>query len=311
MLSGTLAGMLEIVRRPALTSRNPRARLPAILAACAIASAIVPHLKADDRVQSMIDGLAREAAAFEKIAPELAAVETQRQQVLKPPKFKLRIGDTAKDPVPEFTEKEITSEFALTEVGGTLHEIRQVIRVDGKPVQQEKHAEEELARSITQAGDEARRESMRQLEKYGLRGGVTDVSTVLLMFKPGLVEHYEITGVGPRMSDTTQTYVFRFKQIDGSGGMTVFDGTGAPRRLKVEGEIWSRVSDWAPLRIIVTATDGEAEKALREETSVQYQMSAFHVLVPTLVRHRELRGGKPSADHTFLYTEFHRIKGDR
>jgi hypothetical protein len=271
-------------------------------------------LRADDNTQKLVKRLGDEAAAFQKIAPQLVGRETLHQRALAPPRFKMRVGDAAKQPqAADWKEHEIVSEYAFVLLGRQIHELRQVTSVDGKPVAGETQAQDALAKLITANDDQRKRRALEQLEKYGLRGGATDFGQILLLFSRGSVERYEFTVAGPRLMGTVATQVFHYQQLDGPQVLTVFRGNagaaGTTQRLSVQGEIWVREADGLPLRITMTAIDSSTEKEpLREEATVDYAMSAFGTLLPVETTHREVRGGEEVAQNKFSYRDFHRFE---
>jgi hypothetical protein len=273
-------------------------------------------LRADDATQKLVDRLGDEAAAFQKIAPELVGRETLHQRALAPPRFKMRVGDAAKQSqAAVWKEHQIVSEYAFALLGRQLHELRQVTSVDGKRVAAEKQAQDALAKLIIANDDERKQRALQQLEKYGLRGGATDFGQILLLFSRGSVERYEITASGPRLMGTVATQVFHYQQLDGPQALTVFRGnstTGAAtaQRLSVQGEIWVREADGLPVRVTMMATDSGADmdQALREEATVDYAMSEFGTLLPVETTQRELRAGEEVAENQFSYRDFHRVK---
>jgi len=272
-------------------------------------------LRADESTQKLADRLAREAEAFERIAPQLLGRETLHQRVITPPaRFKLRVGDAATHPpVATWKEREIVSEYAFTLLGREIHELRQVTSVDGKQIAGENQAQDALAKLLTSHDDERKKRALEHLEKYGLQGAATDFGQILLLFSRGNQERYEITAAGPRLLGTVPTQVFHYKQLDGPQALTVFRGDTAAKtqRLSVEGEIWAREADGLPLRITMTATDSTTDKALREEATVDYAMSEFGALLPVETTHRELRSGVEVAENKFTYSEFHRFGAPR
>jgi len=270
-------------------------------------------LRADERTQQLAERLAREAQAFEKIAPELVGRETLHQRVMVAPRLKLRVGDAAKHPIAAWKEHEVVSEYAFAVLGREIHELRQITSVDGKAVAGGTQAQNALAKLITSHNDERKRHALEQLEKYGLQGAATDFGQILLLFTRGNLERYEITAAGPRLLGTVPTQVFHYQQLDGPHALTVFRGGSAAKteRLSVEGEIWVREADGLPLRITMSATDSSTDKTLREEATVNYAMSEYGTLLPIETTHRELRAGVEVEENKFTYTEFHRFGAQR
>jgi hypothetical protein len=268
-------------------------------------------MRADDSTQKLVKRLGDEAAAFQKVAPQLVGRETLHQRALAAPRFKVRVGDAAKQAqAGDWKEHEIVSEYAFALLGQQIHELRQVTSVDGKRVAGETQAQDALAKLITGNDDQRKRRALEQLEKYGLRGGATDFGQILLLFSRGNIERYEITAVGPRLMGTVATQVFHYQQLDGPQALTIFRAA-ATKRLSVQGEIWVREADGLPVRITMTATDssGDKDKPLREEATVDYAMSAFGTLLPVETTHRELRRGEEVAENKFSYRDFHRFEG--
>ena len=274
-------------------------------------------LRADENTQKLVKRLGDEAEAFQKVAPQLVGRETLHQRALAPPRFKMRVGDAAKQPqAADWKEHEIVSEYAFALLGRQIHELRQVTSVDGKRVAGETQAQDALAKLVTGNDDQRKKRALEQLEKYGLRGGATDFGQILLLFSRGSVERYEFTAAGPRLMGTIATQVFHYQQLDGPQALTVFrgnSGAGAAttQRLSVQGEIWVREADGLPVRITMTATDSSTDKTLREEATVDYAMSAFGTLLPVETTHRELRAGEEVAENKFSYSDFHRFESRR
>jgi len=236
------------------------------------------------------------------------------QRALAPPRFKMRVGDAAKQAqAADWKEHEIVSEYAFALLGRQIHELRQVTSVDGKRVAGEAQAQDALAKLITANDDQRKKRAIEQLEKYGLRGAATDFGQILLLFSRGNIEGYEFTAAGPRLMGTVATQVFHYQQLDGPQALTVFRGkpgaASTTQRLSVQGEIWVREEDGLPLRITMTATDGSDDKTLREEATVAYAMSQFGTLLPVETTQRELRGGEEVAENKFSYRDFHRFEG--
>lgn len=258
-------------------------------------------LRGDERTQRLAIRLAEEAAAFERVAPQVLGVETLEQRAQKRPRrFWLRFGQSARrPPEPVWQERRLVSEYALTRIDGSLHELRQVTAVDGRAVTRQ--GPDALARVILARDEGRKRELLRQFEDYGLLGGVTDFGPVLLLFTPSAIGRYEFSYLRQGVIDNTPALVFSYKQLDGRGALTLFEGSGM-KALALAGEVWVR-ADYLPLRVTV-----DVESAgLRQQAVVDYSLSRFGALLPVGIQHRETRAGKLTAEHHFSYTDFKRF----
>jgi hypothetical protein len=268
---------------------------------------------ADDATQKMTARVSEEAEAFLKIAPKVLGTEKLHQRAQKPPsRFHPRVGAAAINApvVPQWKEHDLVSEYgfaSFTGEAGAIHELREVVSVDGKKVADSKRAQAALAKAITATADAQKKEVLKQFEKYGLTGAVTDFGQLLLLFTRRQIERYEFTAQGSRMIGYDRALVFAYKQIDGPEALTLFDEKNKVRHLKVEGEIRVRDTDFVPLQITIAAHEGDAPNSIREEAAVSYSMSAYGALLPTSTEHRELRAGKVVAENQFLYTDFHKF----
>lgn len=303
------AAMLDGMRArfETLGKRTVAPRSILIVAAALAAS---PHLFGQTNIKPMLDRLAAEAGAFEKLATQVTGQEKIHQRSLRPPgHFRPRVGDAArKAPQPEWREREIVSLYGISILGRTLHEIRQVVSVDGKMVQGEARAQETLSRLLTASGDQQKLQALRQLEKYSLGGAATDFGPLILVFAHGGAERYEFTASGPRLLGTVPVHGYHFKQLDGSEGLTLF--AGQPQKLQMEGEIWIADAPEGPIRITLsTVTGGESSDGppVREEASVDYAYSALGALLPAHIEQRERRAGEVTAENIFDYDDFQRL----
>ena len=272
-------------------------------------------LRADERTQKLTERLTREADTFQMNAPQVVGRETLHQRTLVPlPRRKIRVGKAVEQESEEiWQEREIVSQYGFAALGPAVHELRQVMWVDGKQVADERKAQDELARLVTGNDDQRRRRSLQQIEKYGLRGTVTDFGQILLLFSRASIERYEITYMGLRMLSPTRMLVFHYKQLDGPQALSVYrqDQRGQVQHLSVEGEIWVRESDGLPLRVTLNATDNSSDQALREEATVDYAASEFGTVLPLQTIHRELRAGMLVTENKFTYGAFHRFGAAR
>jgi hypothetical protein len=272
---------------------------------------LVPLLRADELTKKVMARVSEEAEAFQRVAPEVLGEETLHQRSLKPAgRFHPRIGNAAmSSPKDEWQERTIVSEYGFTAFGtdsSSLHEIRQVTSVDGKKIEDTKKAQAALAKAITATDDARKQQLLKQFEKYGLLGAVTDYGQALLLFTRRNMERYEFTARGVNSLGGLTAHVFGFRQIDGPETVTVIEENrnNQVKHMRIEGELWVRTDTLVPARIIMFATQGEGPDRVKEEASIDYAMSSYGALLPVKTEHRETRGGKIDAENQFSYSNF-------
>ncbi len=267
---------------------------------------LLPLLRADELTKKMTARVSEEAEAFQRLAPEVLGQETLHQHSLKPQgRFRARVGNAA--PVLEWQDRTIVSEYGFTVfTGADLHELRQVTSVDGKKIEDTKKAQQALAKAITATDDARKKTLLKQFEKYGLLGAVTDYGQALLLFTRRNIERYEFTARGTNSLNGQSVRVFQYRQIDGPEAVTVIEENrnDLVKHLRIEGELWVRADNFVPVRIIMVATQPEAPDRVREEAAIDYAMSPYGALLPVKTEHREIRSGKIDAQNQFSYENF-------
>ena len=266
--------------------------------------------------KAMLERLTTEADAFRRTAPTLLGRETLEQKARKPMgRFHPRIGKDAQTPPPQvWQDRQIVSEYGFVSLPGdqaTLHEIRRAISVDGKPSGDPKRAEESLAHVIALNDEQRELELLKDFEKNGLVGAVTDLGPLLMLFTPQQIQHFEFALKGSESLGANRALIYRYAQIDGAELLTIFESTakGKPRKLRVQGEIWVREDNYLPLRVTLAVGEGQGASAVQEIASVDYTASTLGSLLPSAVDHRELLGGKLNVQNSFLYSDFQRLSG--
>jgi len=265
-------------------------------------------------VPQMTARVSEEAAAFEKLAPAVLGKETFHQRAIgAPTRFHPRVGSAAMvPPAPKWKQHEVVSQYGFTSFSNdasALHEIRQVTSVDAKKVEDEKKAQDALAQAITANDDERKRMILKKFEKYGLAGAATDFGQLLLLFSRRNLERYEFLTPSAQTLDGVRVLVYPYKQLDGPEVLTLFGSTQKDevRRLRVSGEIWVRQDNLTPVRITLTANEGDSSKGIREEATVDYAMSRFGAVLPTQTVHQEFRDGNLTTENKFVYSDFHKF----
>jgi hypothetical protein len=267
-------------------------------------------LQADDLTQKMTARVSEEAEALMKIAPDVVGKETLHQSAVKPPsRFHPRTGTA---PAVQWVDHDIVSEYGFARFAtesGAIHELRRVTTVDGRKIAESKKAQEELAGALTATDDNSKKELLKQFEKCGLTGAVSDFGQLLLLFTRRSIERYEFAYMGAKMIGYDKALVFSYKQIDGAEALTVFDEKkhDQAQRMRLEGEIRVRADDLVPIQITLSTHTGDVPKSLREEAAVTYKMSDFGALLPASTEQQELRNGKVVAQNRFSYTDFHKF----
>jgi hypothetical protein len=269
---------------------------------------LVPLLRADELTKKLMARVSEEAEAFQSLAPEVLGEETLHQRSMKPAgRFHPRVGNAA--PPPEYQERTIISEYGFTAFGAdssSLHEVRQVTSVDGKKIEDTKKAQAALAKAITATDDARKKELLKQFEKYGLLGAVTDYGQALLLFTRRNMERYEFTARGTNSLNGQPVRVFGYRQIDGPEAITVIEENrnNQVKHMRIEGELWVASDSFVPVRIIMVATQGMEPDRVKEEATIDYAMSAYGALLPMKTQHQETRGGKITAENQFVYSNF-------
>jgi hypothetical protein len=269
-------------------------------------------LDADDQTQKMTARLSEEADAFRRLAPRMLGEEDLHQKAQKPQGgFHPRIGAAATQAAaPSWQERRIVSEYGFSEFAGeaeSMHELRQVISVDGHKVNDAKKAQDALARIVTLKDDARKRELLKEFEKHGLLGAVTDFGQLILLFTPRSIPRYEFSSRGVNAIGTTAAFVYDYNQIDGPEQLTLFDAKSPdqPKKIRMRGQVWVRADNFLPLRVTLSVSQGDGPTGLHEDAEVNYGKSDYGTLLPTSVHHRELRGGNVVAENDFTYSGFH------
>ncbi len=269
---------------------------------------LLAPLFADDLTNRMRARVSEEAEAFQRLAPEVLGEETLHQRSLKPPsRFHPRAGAAATTaPKSQYLERTIVSEYGYAMLSGSMHELRQAISVDGKKVEDTKKAQAALAKAITGNDDGRKLALLKQFEKLGLIGAVTDYGQVLLLFTRQNLERYEFVAKGENWLGGQKVLIFGYRQLDGPETLTLIEekNHGKVSHLRIEGELWVLRDSLVPVRVIQSTSQGSGAARVKEEASIDYAMSPYGALLPVKTEHRETRAGKIAAENNFFYANF-------
>lgn len=265
-------------------------------------------------VPEILSRIAEEASVFQQNMPKALTQETLEQRTLLPPThFHARIG-TGPPPKSRLLVREIVSEYSVGTLqssdSGNLLEFRQVISVDGRPVQTPQHARHALSLGIQSADDRVRKRMLEDFAKHGLVDVATDYGLILLAFTRRGLENVRITPAGSAQVGADSALLFRWKQTSTAGGELEFHGRQSAHR-SLEGRLWVRRSDGLPLRIEAWAEHLDRNQhKIRDEATVEYSMSAHGFLTPASVVHRHRIDGQILTENQYRYEPFKLFSAD-
>jgi hypothetical protein len=259
--------------------------------------------------------VAEEAEVLEQNAPKALTQETLEQRsLIAPPRFLPRAGKAATaTPKPRLAVREIVSEYSV----GTLKEsdsrdlleFRQVISVDGRPVQSAEHARHALSLGIQSPDDRVRKRMLEDFAKHGLAEAATDYGLILLAFTKRGLENMQLEPAGNTRVGAEEALIVSWRQTSTAGGELEFRGNQAVRR-PLRGLLYVRKSDGLPLRVQAWAEHSDANRMIRDEATVDYALSAHGFLMPASVVHRHLVDGRVKTENLYRYEPFKLFSAD-
>src|SRR5262249_18785822 len=145
----------------------------------------------------------------------------------------------------------IVSEYSyamLQNAPGVLHEFRQVISVDGRPVSTPEKARHALSLGLKSENDRARKRMLEDFRELGLADAAMDFGQLLLLFTKRELQNYDFRVESADRLGADEAIVLSYAQRQGEQSMLVFEGRKTIRA-KLDGKLWVRKSDGLPLRI--------------------------------------------------------------
>ena len=282
----------------------PRALIALILAAAPVPSA--------DTISDALARLSEEAEAFALIAPQVLSQETCRQKAAKGRRGLHFSAAPAPGTPPQlsFRVREITSEYgfaALKDSEDGLHEFRRVISVDGRPIETASEARRKLSLALTDPGDRERRRLLRDFERWGLDGAVTDFGQSILLFVRRRLADYKFTPGESSRIGPDQAHAIDFRQSGGAQAFRIFDRGDQVVHQPLEGRVWVRDSDSLPLRIELRSARKQEHRSLVDVAVIDYAMSAHGALLPASVLHRQFVDEQMVVENSLQYSTFRRF----
>jgi hypothetical protein len=190
-----------------------------------------------------------------------------------------------------------------------LVEFRQVISVDGRPVQSAEKARQTLSLGVQSAGDRLRKRMLEDFAKYGLVDVATDYALILLSFTSRAQEQLTILPSGDERVGADDASVFSWAQSAPGSGELIFAGKQAAR-IPLAGKLWVRKSDGLPLRVSVWAAQSVSGRSIRDEATIDYTLSPQGFVVPVAVLHRHVVDGELKTENQYRYGPFRLFAAD-
>lgn len=267
------------------------------------------------RVSELLARLTEEAEMLRQNAPKALAEEVLEQRARRPPsRFRPRAGAIAiESPPPQFYTREIVSEYSVGVLKETesqrLMEFRQVVSVDGRPVQTRETARTALAMGLRSNEDRARKRMLEDYERHGLVGAVTDFGILLLQFTKRGIRDLTLAPAGVTTIGTDQVIVFTYQQTSGETGLLDFSKRRATR-YPLTGKVFLRVRDGLPVRVTCSIRRIEDKHEYVDEGTVDYAMSAHGFVAPVSVVHRKFIDRQLNIENLFRYASFRTFGAD-
>jgi hypothetical protein len=268
-----------------------------------------------EKVQELLSRLTEEAEMLRQNAPKAIAVETLEQRALRPPsRFRPAPGAGPADaPRGQVFTREIVSEYSvgvLKQTGSdNLMEFRQVVAVDGQPVQSHETARRALAMGLRSAEDRVRKQMLEDFERHGLVGAVSDFGILLLQFTKRGIRDLKLTPYALTHVGSEQALVFNYEQVSGDTGLLELTKRRATR-YPLNGRVFVRFSDGVPLRISCSIERKDGKKDVLDQATVEYVLSSHGFYAPASVVHRQYINRQLVLENQFRYAPFRTFGAD-
>jgi len=261
----------------------------------------------DALVAQALPQIAKQASKFWQTAPGYVAKETLKQKAAVLPKRKFRIGGGAVDPPkPELKDRAIVSYYAISSFRSSpeaLHEFRQVMSVDGKPVAPEASVLERFRATLASPDDRSKKALETEFEKTGLAIAATDFGQLVLLFTKSNLEKYTFEPQSTGLIGADRAIVISFRQNTGAESFRIVE-SGKQTNEPLSGELWVRDSDFMPLRITLKVTRREQHEEVRDEARVDYALKADGILLPASVVYRRFRNDELWVENVYEYSDW-------
>jgi len=255
----------------------------------------------------ILSRVAEEAEVLEQNAPKVLTQETLEQRAVMPPSRRPRAGKAAELPKPRLQVREVVSEYSVGTLKDSesrnLVEFRQVVSVDGRPIQSPERARHALSLGVHSADDKVRKRMLEDFARHGLVDVATDYALILLAFSRRGLEQMKISPGGEEAVGPDPALVLNWQQTSAEAGELEFHGRQVARRA-LQGNLLVRKSDGLPLRIRAWAEHTDGQHKIRDDATVDYVLSSHGFVAPASVVHRHFVDGRLMTENLYRYEPF-------
>jgi len=264
----------------------------------------------------ILSRVAEEAETFQQNAPKTLTQETLVQRASMPPsRFRPRVGKAATVvPKARVQTREIVSEYSLGTLrdseSSNLIEFRQVVSVDGRPLQSAEAARHALSLGVHSSDDRLRKRMLEDFARHGLVDIATDYATIILAFTRRGQAEMRIAPAGEDRIGPDEALLLNWQQTSSAEGALEFHGRQVARRA-LQGTLWVRRSDGLPLRVSAWLEHPDpAKHIICDEATIDYVLSTHGFLTPVSVLHRHYVDKQLVTENLYRYEPFKMFAAD-
>lgn len=253
----------------------------------------------------LIGQLTTQAARFWNTAPSWYCRETLRQSgppVVKPAHHGIHFSQPTKLNLAEVVHREIVSWYGFSsykENPEAVHELRQVVSVDGKPAAHAQSADK-FRKLLLGHDDDAKEELIKKFQTATMSDAPLDFGQLVMLFTRRAVDRFTFRLKGPDLIGAQRVTVFDYEQKGGGAALHLDDDTTLP----LEGTVGLRDADGAPMRITVVAVRKNNNVEIRDEAEVDYSEVVHGAILPAALVHRRFVSGTLRAEDRAQYTDW-------
>jgi len=279
-------------------------------ATLAIAAGLVAVARAQPSLPQILSRVSEEAEILRQNITRTVTQETLEQRALMPPsRFRPRSGEIALTLQSQvrLQVREVVSEYTIGALGSSdspnLLEFRQVISVNGQPIQSPEAARHALSLEMRSPDDRFRKRMLEDFARNGLVDVATDYALILLAFTKRGLGQLHIGKVHESRIGVDDALLLDWQQTSADAGQLEFHGKHVARRA-LQGFLWVRRSDGLPLRVQAWSEHADAKSTMRDEATIEYAVSAHGFLAPASVVHRHIVNGGLITENLYRYEPF-------